>query len=88
MRLAQGAARDPLWSLSFFAELIHREFGKKLLPASVNRIMKLLRFSAQKPLYQPWQQGAALERQWESETYPQIQAEARAVGATVYFPDE
>ncbi|MFC0130889.1 IS630 family transposase, partial [Ralstonia solanacearum] len=74
-----------LWTLSLIAELIHREFGKKLSLASVSRIMKLLGFSVQKPLYQAWQQDAALVRQWESETYPQIRAEARAVGATIYF---
>ncbi|MFC3403093.1 IS630 family transposase [Ralstonia solanacearum] len=77
-----------LWTLSLIAELIHREFGKKLSLASVSRIMKLLGFSVQKPLYQAWQQDAALVRQWESETYPQIRAEARAVGATIYFADE
>ncbi|OYQ09307.1 IS630 family transposase [Ralstonia solanacearum K60] len=77
-----------LWTLSLIAELIHREFGKKLSLASVSRIMKLLGFSVQKLLYQAWQQDAALVRQWESETYPQIRAEARAVGATIYFADE
>jgi len=50
--------------------------------------MKLLGFSAQKPLYQAWQQDAALVRQWEKDTYPAIRAEARANGATIYFADE
>ncbi|SCU83825.1 transposase [Cupriavidus necator] len=77
-----------LWTLSLIAELIHRQFDKKLSLASVSRIMKLLGFSAQKPLYQAWQQDATLVRQWEMETYPEIRAEARAVGATIYFVDE
>ncbi|WP_029888535.1 IS630 family transposase [Polycyclovorans algicola] len=77
-----------LWTLSLIAELIRREFGKKLSLASVSRIMKLLGFSAQKPLYQAWQQDAALVHQWEQETYPAIRAEARAAGATIYFADE
>jgi len=77
-----------LWTLSLIAELIHRQFGKKLSLASVSRVMKLLGFSAQKPLYQAWQQDAALVRQWEMETYPQVWAEARAVGATLYLADE
>ena len=40
-----------LWVLSLIAALFEREFGKKLSLASVSRIMKLLGFSAQKPLY-------------------------------------
>lgn len=77
-----------LWTLSLIAALIEREFGKKLSLASVSRIMKLLGFSAQKPLYQAWQQDATLVRQWEAETYPAIRAEAQALGATIYFADE
>ena len=49
--------------------------------------MKLLGFTAQKPLYQAWQQDPVLVRQWEAETYPAIKAEA-AAGATIYFADE
>lgn len=72
-----------LRTLSLIAALIEREFGEKLSPASVRRIMKLLSFSAQKPLYQAWQEDGALVRTWEAEIYPAIRAEARAVGATI-----
>jgi transposase len=77
-----------LWTLSLIAALIKRQFGQKLSLSSVNRIMKLLGFTAQKPLYQAWQQDAELVRQWETKTYPGIQAQARAEGATIYFADE
>ena len=77
-----------LWTLSLIAALIEREFGKKLSLASVSRIMKLLGFSAQKPLYQAWQQDALLVQAWEAEIYPAIRAEAKARGATIYFADE
>ena len=50
--------------------------------------MKILGFSAQKPLYQAWQQDPVLVRTWETETYPTIRAEAKRVGATIYFGDE
>ncbi len=50
--------------------------------------MKLLGFSAQKPLYQAWQQNAAMVKRWETETYSEIRAQARSVGATVYFAEE
>ena len=74
--------------MSLIAALIEREFGKKLSLASVSRIMKLLGFSAQKPLYEAWQQDATLVRAWEAEIYPAIRAEAKAKGATIYFGDE
>lgn len=77
-----------LWTLSLIGELIKRQFGKSLALASVSRIIKLLGFSVQKPLYQAWQQDAKLVQQWEAETYPSIKAQARAEGATIYFADE
>lgn len=77
-----------LWTLTLVGALIEREFGKRLSLASVSRVMKILGFSAQKPLYQPWQQDATLVRAWEAEIYPAIRAEAKAVGATIYFADE
>ena len=77
-----------LWTLSLIGKLIERQFGKSLSLASVSRIMKLLGFSAQKPLYEAWQQDPVLVQKWETETYPEIRAEARRVGASIYFADE
>lgn len=77
-----------LWTLSLIAELIKRQFGKKLALSSVSRLMKILGFTVQKPLYQAWQQDANLVREWETELYPAIRAEAKAAGATIYFADE
>jgi transposase len=77
-----------LWTLSLIKALIERELGKKLALGSVSRAMKQLGFSAQKPLYQAWQQDAAQVQRWESQTYPAIRAEAKALGATIYFGDE
>lgn len=77
-----------LWTLSLISELIKRQFGKSLALASVSRVMKLLGFSAQKPLYQAWQQDTQLVHEWETKRYPAIKAQARAQGATIYFADE
>lgn len=77
-----------LWTLSLVGELIKRRFGKSLALASVSRVLRLLGFSPQKPLYQAWQQDPVRVRRWERETYPQIRAEARRVGAEIYFADE
>lgn len=77
-----------LWTLSLMRELINRQFGKSLSLESVRRVMKLLGFSVQKPLYQAWQQDPLLVQKWEAETYPAIKAEAKAAGANIYFADE
>ena len=42
----------------------------------------------QKPLYEAWQQDSVLVQKQESETYPDIGAESRHVGASIYFADE
>ena len=77
-----------LWTLSLIRHLIKRQFKKELSVSSVHRLMKILGFSAQKPLYQAWQQDPVLVRTWETETYPAIRAEAKRLGATIYFGDE
>lgn len=77
-----------LWTLSLIRALINRQFGNALSIATVSQLMKVPGFSAQKPLYQAWQQDAARVRQWEAETYPAIRSQARAAGATIYFADE
>jgi len=77
-----------LWTLSLIGSLIERQFDKKLSLASASRIMKLLGFSVQKPLYQAWQQDPVLVRTWKTETYPAIRAQARQEGARIYFADE
>ena len=61
-----------LWTLSLIRHLIKRQFKKELSVSSVHRLMKILGFSAQKPLYQAWQQDPVLVRTWETETYPRF----------------
>jgi len=50
--------------------------------------MKLLGFSAQRASYETWQQNPVLVRLWEREIYTEIRAEARQLGATIYFADQ
>lgn len=77
-----------LWTLSLIGHLIERQFGKKLSAATVRNVMKSLGFSALRPLTRAWQQDPVLVERWQAEDYPAIRAEARALGATIYFADE
>jgi len=77
-----------LWTLNIIRGLIKHHLKKDFSISSVHRIMKTLGFSAQKPLYQAWQQDATLVRTWETETFPAIRAQAKQEGAMIYFADE
>jgi transposase len=51
-----------LWTLNIIRSLIKHHLKKDFSISSVHRIMKTLGFSAQRPLYQAWQQDATLVR--------------------------
>jgi len=77
-----------LWTLTLIRHLVKREFGVQLSTTTAHKVMKTLGFSAQKPLYQAWQQDPVLVRTWETDTFPAIAAQARREAAVVYFADE
>jgi transposase len=77
-----------LWTLPLVGELIFRQFGKRLTNPSVGRIMRILGFTPQKPLYRAWQQDPVLVQKWQAEDFPALKEEARRTGATIYFADE
>lgn len=77
-----------LWTTILVAELIRREFGIKLSRWSVMRLLRQLGLSPQKPLQRAYQQDPEMAAKWKAEVYPRIAAEAKKVGATVYFGDE
>lgn len=76
-----------LWTLTLIGALTERQFGHKLAVATVSRIMRVLSYSAQQPLYRAWQQHPELVRQLESEAFPAIRVKARQRGAMIYFAD-
>ena len=77
-----------LWTLALVGEVLERQFGKRLSKGSVRRLLKILGFTVQKPLYRAWQQDAEQVQQWRETVFPKIQAEAKAAGAVIYFGDE
>lgn len=77
-----------LWTLSLIGEVIYRQFRKRLTKPSVGRIMRILGFTPQKPLYRAWQQDPILVEKWQAEDFPALKAEAKQAGAVIYFADE
>ncbi len=77
-----------LWTLGLVGEVIKHQFGKSLALSSLSRLMRIMGFTVQKPLYRAWQQDDCMVKVWMAETYPSIQAQAKAEGAEIYFADE
>lgn len=77
-----------LWTLGLIRELVRQHFGKTLSVGAMSRVMKILGFSVQRPLYRAWQQDPVLVERWRKEEFPAIVAHAKRVSATIYFADE
>lgn len=77
-----------LWTLRLVGELIERLFDWKPSLPTLGKLMGLLGFTPQKPLYRAYQQDAVLVQQWRTDRFPEIQRRAKARGATVLFADE
>jgi transposase len=68
--------------------VIRRQFGIQLSRSSVGRLMEQLGLSAQRPLWRAYQQNPKAVSKWLREEYPCICAEAKRLGALVFFGDE
>lgn len=77
-----------LWTLRLVGELIERLFDWKPSLPTLGKLMGLLGFTPQRPLYRAYQQDAVLVQQWRSDRFPEIQRRAKARGASVLFADE
>jgi len=77
-----------LWTREMVRELIKREFGVDFTPQGVGKLLHRLGLSPQRPLVRAYEQNPDRVKTWKEETFPAIQAEAKTVGASVFFCDE
>jgi transposase len=77
-----------LWTRKIAGDLIRREFGIDYTPQNVGKILKMLGFSPQRPVYQALERDPEKRRIWTEETFPAIQKRAAREGAKIYFADE
>jgi len=77
-----------LWTRRRVRELIRREFGIDYTEQNVGKILKLLGFSPQRPVYQAVQQSEERRREWTEKTFPGISKRAAEEGASIFFADE
>jgi len=77
-----------LWTRKRVRELILREFGINYTEQNIGKLLKLLGFSPQKPVYQARQQDEEKRREWTEKTFPGISKRAAEEGASIFFADE
>ncbi|ORT46552.1 IS630 family transposase [Frankia sp. KB5] len=77
-----------LWTRWMVRDLIVRLFGVGITEQAVGRMLRRWGMSPQRPVRQATQRDDTKVMRWKTEQFPKIRAEARKVGATVYFADE
>lgn len=77
-----------LWTREAVKELIEQECKVKLAIRTVGKYLSLWGFTPQKPLKKAYEQNPKKVEQWLEESYPQIQAQAKAEKAEIYWGDE
>jgi transposase len=78
----------PLWTSDILAELLNRHFGVVVGGPAVNRHMKELGLSYQKPHYHANEQDPAQVKAFLEKKFIKIQSFAEMIGADIYFGDE
>lgn len=77
-----------LWTRKIVRDLIRREFGVDYSLQNVGKILKMLGFSPQRPVYQALERDEGKRRIWMEETFPAIKERAETEGAKIFFADE
>ena len=77
-----------LWTRAVVASLIACKFGIQLGRTAVGDLLAKLGLTPQKPLQQAYQRDPAAIAQWQYDTFPAINRQAKAVEGEAYFWDE
>jgi transposase len=78
----------PLWTSDILAELLERHFGVVVGGPAVNRHLKELGLSYQKPRYYAKEQNPEQLKAFVGEKFNKIESFAEKVGAEIWFGDE
>lgn len=77
-----------LWTRDMVRSLIRERFAVRLSEVSVGRLLRKLGLSPQRPLARAYQRDPQLVERWMKLEYPKIQAQAKRLGAQIFFGDE
>lgn len=77
-----------LWTRPAIKALITHKFGIEISDRLVGKYLKRWGFTPQRPIRRAMEQRPELINAWLRETYPAIEAKAKAEGAIIFFGDE
>lgn len=77
-----------LWTLGLVRILLKRKFGIELSKSGVSRLLGHLGLSPQRPIYKSYKRNPRKMREYLDRTFPGLRAQARRMGAMIYFVDE
>jgi transposase len=77
-----------LWTIAIIRDVIRQLFNVRLSEVSVWRTMSKLGLSPQRPLRRAYQQKPEAVQQFLENEYPKIKAQAKTLGARIYWGDE
>jgi transposase len=77
-----------LWTLNALRSLIAKELGIQLSKSAVSRLLGHLGLTPQRPIYKSYKQDPRRIEQYLSESFPEAVAQAKQMGAEVFFVDE
>jgi transposase len=77
-----------LWTRQIVAALIAQKFGVRLGVTAVGRLLTELDITPQKPLRRAYERDPVAIEQWKTAVFPRLRAQAKRVGAKLFFLDE
>ena len=77
-----------LWTRKRVRGIVFREFRIDYTEQNIGKVLKLLGFSPQRPVYQAHQQNEEKRREWTEKTFPGISRRADEERASIFFADE
>ncbi len=77
-----------LWTLKIVKDLLKQTFSIELSKSSLSRLLGQLGLSPQRPIFKAASQDPGAVERYLKERYPEIRAQARKMGAEIFFVDE
>lgn len=77
-----------LWTREMVRDLIFERYGVHMTLEGVDRVLRRLWLSAQRPLVGAYEQDPERVRRFKEEEYPKIVKREKEVGAQIFFSEE
>ena len=86
--IPQLSVDSSLWTATVVARLIEVQFGKTFKEWQIYKILKVLGFTHQKPIFRAYQQNLDRVEEWREIIRPRIETEAKRENREILYGDE